>query len=135
MEFESRKRLSVGINIVPLINIVFLLLIFFMLTSTLSTPDEFDVTLPESGSGAPHASEPIVVLIGPDGTVAVNNLPTMIGDLTQEIERQIAEGGNPEVMVKADSLATSSDVLTVLRRARAAGVERVALATQAKADK
>ncbi|MDP7539956.1 MAG: biopolymer transporter ExbD, partial [Alphaproteobacteria bacterium] len=48
MEFSGRERLRGGINMVPLINIVFLLLIFFMLSSTLVTPDSLEVTLPES---------------------------------------------------------------------------------------
>jgi biopolymer transport protein ExbD len=133
MEFTGRKPIKGGINLVPLINIVFLLLIFFMLTSTLTTPDEFDIALPESVSGAAHGSEPIVILIGPDGAIAVNNRPVDIGEVVAALEAALGDGEAPTVMVKADARATTSDVVAVLRRAHAAGINRVALATQAAA--
>ena len=129
MEFEGRQRLSVTVNLVPLINIVFLLLIFFMLTSTLTTPDAFDVTLPESTQGSEGEMDPIVVLIAGDGALALDNAPIALAAL--EAALAAARDARPlsAVLIKADARATTGDVATVLRRARAAGVEKVGLAT------
>ena len=129
-EFEGRRRLKGEINLVPLINVVFLLLIFFMLSSTLATPDRFDVDLPESAQARASESEPIVVLVRPDGGVALNNRTLSIGELEPALSAARAAAPGAGVLLKADARATTADVVSVLRRARAAGIERVALATR-----
>ena len=130
MQFESRARIKNRINLVPLINIVFLLLIFFMLSSTLITPDKFDITLPESKKGDSHESIPIVVLIRGDGKVAINNVTTTINELADLLLTEIEFGATPELMVRADASANTEDVISVLRQAKLANIESVAIATQ-----
>ena len=129
-EFEGKPPLKGEINLVPLINVVFLLLIFFMLTSTLATPDRFDVDLPESAQGRAGESEPIVVLIDDAGGFAVNNVAVAIGGLEPALAKARAAAPGAGMLLKADGRATTADVVNVLRRARAAGIERVALATR-----
>ena len=130
MQFQRRKRIQHGINLVPLINIVFLLLIFFMLSSTLVTPDKFDIKLPESQQGHSHESMPIVVLIRADGTVAVNNIPISSNDLSEALRYEINAGAEPRLMVRADASASTADVVAVLRHAKISGIEAISLATQ-----
>jgi biopolymer transport protein ExbD len=129
-EFEGRRPLKGEINLVPLINVVFLLLIFFMLSSTLATPDRFDVDLPESARAQATESEPIVVMIDAGGGFAVNNAPVAIGDLEPALAAARAVAPDAAILLKADARATTADVVNVLRRARAAGIERVALAAR-----
>ena len=130
MQFEGRKRIRHGINLVPLINIVFLLLIFFMLSSTLITPDKFDIQLPESDKGDSHESVPIVILLRGDGTIALNNVAASLTELSDLLVSEIEAGAQPELMVRADALANTKDIVAVLRQAKIAGIEAVALATQ-----
>ena len=130
MQFGGRQRIRHGINLVPLINIVFLLLIFFMLSSTLITPDKFDIQLPESDKGDSHESVPIVILLRGDGTIALNNVAASLTELSDLLVSEIEAGAPPELMVRADALANTKDVVAVLRQAKIAGIEAVALATQ-----
>ena len=130
MQFEGRQRIRHGINLVPLINIVFLLLIFFMLSSTLITPDKFDIQLPESDKGDSHESVPIVILLRGDGTIALNNVAASLTELSDLLVSEIEAGAQPELMVRADALANTKDVIAVLRQAKIAGIEAVSLATQ-----
>ena len=130
MQFEGRQRIRHGINLVPLINIVFLLLIFFMLSSTLITPDKFDIQLPESDKGDSHESVPIVILLRGDGTIALNNVAASLTELSDLLVSEIEAGAPPELMVRADASANTKDVVAVLRQAKIAGIEAVALATQ-----
>ena len=130
MQFEGRQRIRHGINLVPLINIVFLLLIFFMLSSTLITPDKFDIQLPVSDKGDSHESVPIVILLRDDGTIALNNVAASLTELSDLLVSEIEAGAQPELMVRADALANTKDVVAVLRQAKIAGIEAVALATQ-----
>ena len=128
--FEGRNRIRHGINLVPLINIVFLLLIFFMLSGTLVTPDKFDIELPESDQGHSQETMPIVVLIRADGTVAVNNVPILFSDLAEALKFEIDAGAVPKLMVRADASANTADVIAVLRHAKISGIEAISLATQ-----
>lgn len=129
MSFEGRRRPTAAMDLVPLINIVFLLLIFFMLTSTLVTPDAFDVTPPQSQQGDAAPAPPTVVLVGPDGALALNNEPVALSQLEPGLAAARAESPGSPLLIKADAQATTADVMAVLRRARAAGMERVGLAT------
>lgn len=132
MKFEGRKKIPYGINLVPLINIVFLLLIFFMLSTTLVTPDKFDIELPVSDKKDSLGTGPIVVLIKADGSVALNNTLLTMNQLSSFLESQIRTGLKPELMIRADASANTADVVSVLRQAKIAGIERVSLATQIK---
>ena len=132
MKFEGRKKIPYGINLVPLINIVFLLLIFFMLSTTLVTPDKFDIELPVSDKKDSRGTGPIVVLVNADGSVALNNTPLTMDQLSRFLESQIKAGLKPELMIRADASANTADVVSVLRQAKIAGIERVSLATQLK---
>ena len=132
MKFEGRKQIPHGINLVPLINIVFLLLIFFMLSTTLVTPDKFDIALPVSDKKDSRGTGPIVVLVNADGSVALNNTPLTMDQLSRFLESQIKTGLKPELMIRADASANTADVVSVLRQAKIAGIERVSLATQLK---
>ncbi len=129
MEFEKRRSPVKPIDLVALINIVFLLLIFFMLTSALAPPDAFDVELPESKQGQAGSAQPIVVLISGGGELALNADRITIGELEEALARAQEENPEARLLIKADAQATTGDVAAVLRRARAAGVERVGLAT------
>lgn len=128
MEFERRRRAGKSIDLVPLINIVFLLLIFFMLTSTLVVPDAFEVTPPESDRGRPGAADPAVVLISGEGALAFDNEPVALSQLEGRIAAARAARPGAPLLIKADGTATAGDVAAVLRRARAAGADKVGLA-------
>ena len=130
-DFEGRRPLKGGVNLVPLINVVFLLLIFFMLSSTLSTPDRFALDLPQSEAGRAREAEPATVLIDGGGNLALNNQPIALGALEPALAALRESAPDAGLLLKADAGATTADVVAVLRRARAAGIERVALATRA----
>ena len=130
MRFEGRTRIRHGINLVPLINIVFLLLIFFMLSSTLVATDKFDIKLPESNQGQRHEIMPIVIEISSDGAIAVNNVTILYKDLTEALKLEFSSGSDRMVMVRADASASTANVITVLRHAENAGIEKIAIATQ-----
>ena len=76
MEFATREKRPVRENVVPLINVVFLLLIFFMLTATLRPPESIEVELPALAATArTEPEEWPVVLLGADGRLALDGEP------------------------------------------------------------
>jgi len=74
MDFSERKRSKVELNVAPLIDIVFLLLIFFMLASTFLKPEAIDLIIQGSSTDLITVEEPLMVHVGTDGTIKLNGL-------------------------------------------------------------
>ena len=130
MEFDKTTRENHGINMVPLINIVFLLLIFFMLSTTLVAPEKFMVETPQSENSKEQTEVNLGLTILRDGEIYLNNQITSIDIILATFKRSVEKNKNVNVLIKADANTTTKDVISILQAARTAGIENVALATQ-----
>ncbi|MBL26450.1 MAG: biopolymer transporter ExbD [Rhodospirillaceae bacterium] len=134
ISFEKRRPFNGRINMAPLIDVVFLLLVFFMLSGTLRSIEAVDVTVPESIAGRIDDKRPITVYVGADGQLAVNQRLVAPGALTQAVAALLPpEGPTPRVVVKADATASSGDMMAAMREVSAAGIARIGIATRAPA--
>lgn len=131
MKLERRR--SGGGNdddrILPLINVVFLLLIFFMVVGSLSATDPFQITPPTSVNGEAGDPKDVVLLIGPDGRLALDGVEMQAAGLQDAMAERLAEAPDREVHVKADGGAEAVAVVGVLETLRRAGAERVRMMT------
>jgi len=132
MKFERGGGRSGGAEdrILPLINVVFLLLIFFMVAGSLSATDPFPVDPPRSAHGASDEPRHLVLLIGADGRLALDGTAVEAADLAAALtERRRGEGGEPVVYVKADGGAEAVMVVGVMATLRDAGIDQLRLVT------
>ena len=125
--FTSRR--SDDDRILPLINVVFLLLIFFMLAGRLSAGDPFRVDPPASVSADPAEQRDLVVLVGADGRLALDGEVVEQSALSARLKQRLGDGGNGLVRVKADAAVEALQVVEVMEVLRDAGVERLKLLT------
>lgn len=118
-------------RILPLINIVFLLLIFFMIAGSLQQAEPFAIQPPEAD--APAAEERLIVIhLGADGRLAVGSRET--GPKTLGAALRAGTGDIPErVQVKADAQVEAAALVALMGTLREAGVQRIHLLTQARA--
>lgn len=123
---ESQTELSV----VPLVNVVFLLLVFFMLVGQVSSPEPLDVRPPESISGSEDTSEAVEVLLTRDGQIAVENLVVPVSRLSERVADVLVERPGVEFQIKADARVEAIQMIRIMERLRAAGVERLTLQTE-----
>ena len=110
----------------PLVNVVFLLLIFFMLSGQLAAVDPFQTVPPQSASEGQTPPRQFVVHLGADGRLAVD------GEIMNEIAlgRVLAQhGGSPAVRLKADGRVDAVRTVAVMEVLRSAGIEKVDLLT------
>lgn len=115
-------------NLIPLINVVFLLLIFFMLAGRLTPPEALPVTPPESRSPQPAETGGLTVLIDAQGQVALDGEPVPVAELPARLARRLAEG-RLAVQVKADAGLEARRLVQLLDGLRKAGVEELDLLT------
>jgi biopolymer transport protein ExbD len=134
MKFSRRPPEEPEINLIPFIDVLLVVLIFLMLSTTYSRFTELQVNLP-SADAEKLKDRPaeVIVAVSNDGRYAVNRKPVdgrSVELLTAEIAA--AAGGRTDVVVivSADALAAHQSVINVLDAARRAGLSRLTFASQ-----
>ena len=128
--FLKHNKRSRTPNLVPLINIVFLLLIFFMLTGTLKRSDIFDISPPESSTGADAEAPELVLLISKSNQIALNNKNIEFSELQKQLLVIVETYPLQEVLVKADGKAYSGTLSKIIKIIRESGIKRAAIVTK-----
>jgi biopolymer transport protein ExbD len=113
-------------NLIPLINVVFLLLIFFMLAG-FATPDLFRVDPPTSAVETPLEDQGHVLLLAADGRLALGEEALELDALPARLRALLESNPEARIKLKADAEVTSPLLLDTLDRLREAGVERIVL--------
>ncbi|MFN3164882.1 MAG: ExbD/TolR family protein [Pseudohongiellaceae bacterium] len=139
MKFKRSKNDELTISITPLIDVVFLLLIFFMVTTTFSRETRLLVNLPEANAElAPDTElQQIEVLVAQDGSYAINGralVNARIDTLMRGLE--IESGGDLglPILLIADAEATHQSVVTAMDAIGQSGFTRLNIATQRPVD-
>jgi len=130
VRFTSRPRQKVVIPLTPLIDIVFLLLIYFLLTTNFMVEEGVNIKLPQAKASAPQIEEEITVYIDQEGRILLKNKEVSLPKLFDALKELIGENPEKVVMVKADRSVTVDKVVKVMDVAKAAGAGRLVLATE-----
>lgn len=124
---------SVDINITPLIDIVFLLLIFFMISTTFAESHAIKVKLPAAGTSTVESSvKDITVSIKEDGGVFFEDKEISIPVLKQKMEDGLKSNPKIALIVRADKKVEHGKVVGVLDIAKRTGIQKIAVATTPK---
>ena len=131
MKLRRPARRETGENVVPLINVVFLLLIFFMLAGQISRSDPFPLEPPESASeDAAREAAARTLYVAADGRVALGG-ETLALDAVAEAVGRLPAPIRARLRLKSDQDAPARRVMAVLERAQAGGARQVDLLTVA----
>ena len=139
MNFRRRKSEAPEINLIPFIDVLLVVLIFLMLSTTYSRYSELQINLPTADAERlKERPAEILVTVSADGRYAVNRLP-LDGRSTELLSAALqaaagAAGNAPVVIVSADALTPHQSVINVLDAARRAGLPRLTFATQLPGD-
>jgi biopolymer transport protein ExbD len=136
MQFAtSRQEQRIELNITPLIDVVFLLLIFFMVSTTFERDSELQIELPEA-TAKPQGSEnrSIVVTIDANGRYQVNSR-SLVNVQPETLKKAIvrARAGSqdaPSLIINADGATPHQAVVTVMDVARLLGIDHLSFATR-----
>lgn len=138
MKFKRQIGQEVSVNLTPLIDVVFLLLIFFMVSTTFTRESRLQLRLPEaSGKAALSAEQILEVQVDQDGQYAINGRvlsDTSLASL-RKVLLSIAEGDlERPLLVSADARAPHQAVVRVLDAAGQIGFSKLSLATVETVD-
>lgn len=136
MNFRPRPKEEPEINLIPFIDVLLVILIFLMLSTTYSKFTELQVTLPVADAEQLRdRPREIIVAVSPEGRYAVNR-DTLDGRSVEHVARALQDaarasaGGESVVIISADAAAPHQAVITVMEAARRAGLAQITFATQ-----
>ena len=135
MKFRNRRYLEEPeINFIPLIDVLLVILIFLMVTTTYSRFAELQINLPTAeGSKVPERVEQIDILVDASGNYVVNKnrLPAATREALIDALKRAASGmKDPVIVINADAQTTHQSVIRVMEAAQAAGYGRITFTTQ-----
>lgn len=131
MKFPHLNKRSARFDLTPLIDVVFLLLIFFMLTTTfVNLENRVKVNLPSGDFAAAESSENIIVTITENNTIYFNGKLIDPLKLTESVAAKIKEEPERTVVLEADKNVLHGKVIRVMDLLKKGGAERIAIATQ-----
>ncbi|MDI6749795.1 MAG: biopolymer transporter ExbD [Rhodocyclaceae bacterium] len=136
MNFQrGRTREEPEINLIPMIDVLLVILIFLMITTTYSKFAGLEINLPTADAQA-QADKPneIDVVVTAAGTVLIDKQPVAGGveALAQALQRAAAGTAAPIVVINADAKTAHQNVIDVMQAARTAGLSQISFATQQK---
>ena len=134
MHFPERRPDPTEERILPLINVVFLLLIFFMLAGSLTVREPFEVAAPASSSETRPEPETLRLLLGADGRLALGGEVLREAEAVEALAAALAEDPELRVELKADAGIPGNRVVALLEALHAGGLEKVSLMTHARRE-
>lgn len=134
MNFRARTTEEPEINLIPFIDVLLVVLIFLMLSTTYSKFTEMQLKLPVADTDAQrdYAKE-LIVSVSADGAFSVNRVP-VAGRTLENVATAMTEGAkagkDTVVIISADASAKHQSVVTVMEAARRSGLNQITFATQ-----
>ncbi|WKC35942.1 biopolymer transporter ExbD [Ectopseudomonas chengduensis] len=135
MKFRRKPRENVEINLASLIDVVFILLLFFVVTTTFTRETQLKVDLPEAASGTPPEQtelKPVEVLIGADGAYSVNGkalLESNLSNLMAALQKESDGDNSLPLILSADGKTPHQAVITAMDAAGKLGFSHLRITT------
>jgi len=131
MAFARRKRDEPRVDLTPMVDVVFLLLIFFMISTTFVETPGITVKLPESSSKVVEKEpQEIKVYLSSDGTISLQEERVSLEQLRQRLRSYGERAAEMTFLLLADQEARHGKVVELMDAAREAGFAKLAIATE-----
>jgi len=131
MQFEATHRSAQALNLTPLIDMVFLLLVFFMLTAHFVKDEGLPVDLPEAANAESlDEQKPLEVDLLGSGRINLDGRPVPVKGLARRLAAQLSMRSEKRLVIRADKAASIGDSVAIMDAARQAGATGVDIVTK-----
>ncbi|ULR91097.1 ExbD/TolR family protein [Comamonas sp. B21-038] len=138
MNFRPRTTTEPEINLIPFIDVLLVVLIFLMLSTTYSKFTELQLTLPTANAEQLRdRPKEIIVSVAADGRYAVGKVALegkTVTDMAEALRNAATAGKDSVIIISADALAPHQSVVSVMEAARRVGLQQITFATQTAAQ-
>lgn len=130
MRITTRARRKAVINITSLIDVLFLLLIFFMVSSTFEQRPGMLLDLPAAETSVPTEQRQLILSVNADGILFLNDTPISESDLAPLLEAELQGGAEPSLILQADGSVEHRTVVHLMDVAKQVGIVKLVIATK-----
>ena len=134
MQFRRASSTPVAINIAPLVDVVFLLVIFFAVSTTFLETAGLELTLPTSSSSSESSPQEITVAVSKDGLLYLEGELMAEDRLATELSERLAAQDEKLVLLRADEQTPHGTVVRIMDLARVAGATGLTVAARRDAE-
>ncbi len=134
LKLRSTRKIHARVPLTPLIDMVFLLLIFFLLTTRFITEEGISVKLPQADSTTPQIQREITVCVSKDGRIFIGKKEYTLVELYDKLKELIGSDKDKLVVVKADKEVILDKAVKVMDIAKTAGAARLCIATEKESE-
>ena len=127
---RSNDDVNINDSLTPMLDVVFIMLIFFIVTATFIKQAGIDVLRPDAHTAEQKPTVAILIAVGPTGEIWIDQKRVDPNSVRAHIERLHAENPKGGLVVQADRKSTNEKLMAVLNAARAAGMREVAISTE-----
>ncbi|SDN23561.1 ExbD/TolR family protein [Vreelandella arcis] len=114
------------VNLTPMLDVVFIMLIFFIVTTSFIKESGIEINRPESSEASPRPDAQVLVAVSPEGAVWVDGRAIDAHQVGEEVAGMLSDDGS--VVIQADRASTTGLLIDVMDRLHEAGVDQVAVA-------
>jgi biopolymer transport protein ExbD len=129
MQFRVKRYIKPVINIASLVDVLFLLLIFFMVTSAFVEQPNIKLELPATRHSEVSRVERTVLTLSRDGQLFLKEKPVDKQNLEKELRRLMLDTGDEVLVLKADKMVPYGDVVDIMDYAKGAGFKKIVAPT------
>lgn len=130
LDFNRTTRKPRQVALISLIDVMFVLLLFFMIAGHLEPVSPLPITLPEADSGQLLDEGPVKVGMASDGRIVVNDSMFNASTVQAELTRQLATNKERIITIKADANLEANKLVTLLEQVRLAGGVNLSIVTE-----
>lgn len=130
MQMRTKARRKVIINITSLIDVIFMLLLFFMITSTFLEQPGIKLELPAAKTSANSEAQEVVLTVDKKGELFLNRRPLALAELEAEIRKILPQMKDSTLVLKADQEISHGLVVRVMDMAKRGGVKKLIIGTK-----
>ena len=133
MALLTKKKKNIEINVAPLIDVVFLLLIFFMLTSEFTDFKTIDMISPnQSNASIENKNLPIIINLSEEGLIEIDKAEVKLENLSEIIQMKLINSKNKKIVISTLNDTKINNLIIVVDTIRSLGIENIALITKEK---
>ena len=131
MYLFSKEKKSIEINVAPLIDIVFLLLIFFMLASEFTDFKTIDMISPnQSNKDIAKTNLPIIINLSSDGIITLDQKKIKLSNLTDTVTKKLINTTEKKIIISTPNETKINLLIKIVDKIRSLGIENIALITK-----
>jgi biopolymer transport protein ExbD len=129
MKLLEKPPKKIGINLTPLIDVLFILIIFFTVSSTFLEQPGIELKLPEAESSQSHTAQKVIVYVDNDENIFLNDDPVELNNVATAVEALISAQTDKSVVLHADEEVSHGIIINIMDLLRKQGIYKIIIST------